>query len=476
MSTVTNWFTTIQCAEHRVEEPESEEKLRDILRNSTRFPPPIRPVGSLHSMTECIAARAPGQPRWGTVVSLRKLAEQPLSLDLQQSPRGQSVGTVTVPAGRTFISVARELKEKGLQLRVNTELGPLTMGAAACGATKDSSFPDEPGQVCHDVVGMRLMKPDGEIQEFKEGDADFDALRCSYGLFGVVTHVTFRVYPHQYISIRHEKLEVEEFEERRQRWEQDGHAVFLYMFPFAKHQRIVAELRSKTASSEGREKSVRLEARNFFWGEGLHRASGVIRGLEIEALKRLAGEVQQKFVGEFLRQIDLDAVSPVSQIVDFEKLARDSGRIGLERAPKFTFSMWAFPTRPTGDRPFAQILADYFAFCKEAEGFSPLLPQVSYHIGKDTSSVLSYSHQSDVWTLDPIAAEGEPGWEKFAKAFNDRCSQWGGTPLFNQTPFLERRHVVKAFGDRLATFEATRRRFDPGGRMLNEYFAKLLTG
>ena len=40
--------------------------------------------------------------------------------------------------------------------------------------------------------------------------------------------------------------------------------------------------------------------------------------------------------------------------------------------------------------------------------------------------------------------------EKFAKAFNDRCSQWGGTPLFNQTPFLERRHVVKAFGDRLA--------------------------
>ena len=64
-------------------------------------------------MTECIAARAPGERRWGTVVSLRKLAEQVLSLDLQQSPRGQSVGTVTVPTGRTFISVARELKEKG---------------------------------------------------------------------------------------------------------------------------------------------------------------------------------------------------------------------------------------------------------------------------------------------------------------------------------------------------------------------------
>jgi hypothetical protein len=471
MTTVTNWFKTIQCAELSVEEPESEEKLRDILCDPTHFPSPVRPVGSLHSMTECIAARAPGQPRWGTVVSLRKLAEQPLRLDLQRDAQGDSLGTVTVPAGRTFISVARELREKDLQLRVNTELGPLTMGAAACGATKDSSFPDEPGQVCHDVVGMRLMKPDGKIEEFKEGDADLDALRCSYGLFGVVTHVTFRVYRHQYISIRHEKLEVGEFEECRQRWVHERNAVFLYMFPFAKDQRIIAELRSKVGASEGREVSVRLQARNYFWGEGLHRIGGAIRELP-KVIGRPVGEVQQKSVAEFLRQIDLDAVSPVAQIVDFEKLAEE--RKG--ETPKFTFSMWAFPTRPGRGKPFAEILAEYFRFCGDQRGFSPLLPQVSYHIEKDTSSLLSYSHQSDVWTLDPIAAEGEPGWEEFAKAFNDRCSQWGGTPLFNQTPFLERRHVVKAFGDRLATFEATRRRFDPGGRMLNEYFARLLTG
>lgn len=467
-----NWFGTIQCSERTIEEPGDEDGLRKILCDAQRFPSPIRPVGSLHSMTECIAARAPGQPRWGTLVSLRQLAKQPLRLDLRQDPQRESVGKVTVPAGRTFISVARELREKDLQLRVNTELGPLTMGAAACGATKDSSFPDEPGQVCHDVVGMRLMKPDGEIKEFKEGDPDLDALRCSYGLFGVVTHVTFRVYRHQYISIRHEKLRVEEFEERRQQWVRDRQAVFLYMFPFAKEQRIVAELRSKSAASEGREESVRLKARNYFWGEGLHRVGGAIRGLHFEDLKRRAGDVQQKFVGEFLRQIDLDAVSPVAQIVDFEKLAEES----KGKTPKFTFSMWAFPTQPAGGRPFAEILAEYFSFCKDAEGFSPLLPQVSYHIEKDTSSLLSYSHQSDVWTLDPIAAEGEPGWEKFAKAFNDRCSEWGGTPLFNQTPFLERRHVVRAFGDRLDRFEAARRRFDPGRRMLNDYFAKLLTG
>ena len=92
--------------------------------------------------------------------------------------------TVTVPAGRTFYDVAHELRHveredvRGLQFRVNTELGSLTMGAAACGATKDSSFPGEFGQVCHDAVGMRLIKPNGERQFLKEGDREAST-RCA---------------------------------------------------------------------------------------------------------------------------------------------------------------------------------------------------------------------------------------------------------------------------------------------------------
>lgn len=34
--------------------------------------------------------------------------------------------------------------------------------------------------------------------------------------------------------------------------------------------------------------------------------------------------------------------------------------------------------------------------------------------------------------------------------------------------------VTRAFGGRLAQFEAIRRAFDPGERMLNDYFASLL--
>jgi FAD/FMN-containing dehydrogenase len=79
-----------------------------------------------------------------------------------------------------------------------------------------------------------------------------------------------------------------------------------------------------------------------------------------------------------------------------------------------------------------------------------------------------------VWTLDPIASGEEPGWEDFLGAFNDRCSAWGGIPLFNQTPGLEHAHVAHAFGPRLTDFKEARRRFDPDNRMLNDYFARLL--
>ena len=46
--------------------------------------------------------------------------------------------------------------------------------------------------------------------------------------------------------------------------------------------------------------------------------------------------------------------------------------------------------------------------------------------------------------------------------------------MFNQTNLLTRPQVDKAFGERLALFDRYRRRFDPGDRLLNEYFRNLV--
>jgi len=474
-----SWFgTPVQGPGGVIRKPTSEREVSELLKDRIGCPAPVRPTGSRHSMTDCISAQSPigsqDTRRWGTLVDMTEFktlsdeagerTDLPLRIDWQARPI-----TVTVPAGRTFYDVAHELRRtnhegiRGLQLSVNTELGTLTMGAAACGATKDSSFPGEFGQVCTDVVGMRLVTPDGKRHDFRIGDEELPALCCSYGLFGIVTEVTFRVSEHQDISIKHEKCRIGEFQARSRKWLDEGNAVFLYLFPY--DDWIVAELRKKPVNEGKREeKSARLQVRNYFWERGLTSVVKVLekarQPLRDFALDTLDGILEEYFV----LGLKINRVSPVSQIVDFD---REDAR------HRFTFSMWAF-----SEADFARILVEYFRFCKDHQRtFRAGLPHVSYHIAKDTSSLLSYSYHGDVWTLDPICPEKdakEGGWKDFLIDFNQFCSERDGAPLLNQSPYLERLHVTRAFKERLTAFEAARRRFDPDNRMLNAYFERLL--
>jgi hypothetical protein len=76
-------------------------------------------------------------------------------------------------------------------------------------------------------------------------------------------------------------------------------------------------------------------------------------------------------------------------------------------------------------------------------------------------------------TLDPVST-GQPGWDEFLQAYNRFCSDRGGVPLFNQTKHITTEQSRLAFGDRLDTFEETRRRYDPQDRLLNDYFRQML--
>jgi hypothetical protein len=45
----------------------------------------------------------------------------------------------------------------------------------------------------------------------------------------------------------------------------------------------------------------------------------------------------------------------------------------------------------------------------------------------------------------------------------------------NQSPFVERKHVEAAYGQRWIDFSEWVRTMDPNGRMLNPFFAELLS-
>ena len=102
-----------------------------ILKNPDQYPSPVRAVGSNHSTAPV------GVADGGTLIKMSKMNS---ILDI-------GTDTVTVQAGAIAIDVAHELQKHGLQFYVNTEIGSLSVGSAACAGTKDASMPGEYGQV-----------------------------------------------------------------------------------------------------------------------------------------------------------------------------------------------------------------------------------------------------------------------------------------------------------------------------------------
>ena len=104
------------------------------------------------------------------------------------------------------------------------------------------------------------------------------------------------------------------------------------------------------------------------------------------------------------------------------------------------------------------------------------MPLGAYHVRPDQNSILSYTYDGEMFSLDPIHAPTDlTAWSNFLQAFNDFCYQNHGIPLLNQSPFVLRQHVEAAYGQRWLQVSAAVRAADPTGRMLNPFFANLLS-
>src|SRR5205085_5177494 len=153
-----------------------------------------------------------------------------------------------------------------------------------------------------------------------------------------------------------------------------------------------------------------------------------------------------------------DFTVPPDQIIRYPADAGDS---------KYTFSFWAFP-----EENYGAILKEYFVFCRkyyETENYRSNLIYVGYRVMKDQQSLLSYSWNGNMITIDPVST-ANPGLEKFLAAYNQFSSDHGAVPLLNQTPSATRAQVEKALGARWTQFGEARKTFDPGNRFLNGYF------
>jgi hypothetical protein len=142
---------------------------------------------------------------------------------------------------------------------------------------------------------------------------------------------------------------------------------------------------------------------------------------------------------------------------------------------RYAFTFWAFPRNQwVGNlKAYLEFAEDHF----KKHGFRCNLPLGSYFIRRDTSSILSYSYDGDIISIDPIHACAERekvAWQYFLQEFNAWAHSRGGIPLLNQSPFVEKRHVVAAYGERWKKLSEWVKTADPDGRMLNPFFKELL--
>ena len=446
--TIRSWDGTWTYHPGVIVTPESIEDLVEILSDVVRFPAPVRPAGSMHS-----TARMNGDDG-GTMVDMKAMNRILHFTD----------DTVTVEAGANYITVSKALKERGLQFHVTTEIGNVTLGAMACAATKDSSFPGGFGQISSYVTRVRLVTPQGELCEYSEAEnpKEMQLIRSSYGLFGIIYEVTIKVRPTTALAVRHYSLSLDNFRRYFPIYRARGFAVMYYIFPY--QRRVIVELRKDNPDVQPKSR-FRWNYRNRFWRKYAPAVAVWIHSyIKSPKLRALADRIHFFMLGQLIvLWVRSDRTWPHGQIINYP---RDPGR------NKYLFSMWAF--RELG---FFDILDEYCDFCIAYEahtGYRCNLPSVGYAIAKDVEALLSYSWKGATLSIDP-ASTGGPDWEQFLHAYNDFCSERHGVPLFNQTPFLTREQVLRAFGVRLQQFAARRKEADPKDRMLDSYFRELLS-
>ncbi len=445
---VHNWFGSVNSSPHIVVQPGSVGDIVEILKDSERYPGPVRAVGSNHSTTPC------GTAEGGTVVDMRRMNR---IIEIRSD-------CVTAEAGALYIDVNHELRKHNLQFNVNVELGNLTIGSACCGGTKDASMPGEFGQICSYASVIKMVTPAGELLEITEDDPELlHVARSSYGLFGIVYEATFKVRPLRAMTVYHKSYTLDEFAKQLPRLWTQGNSIMMYLNPLL--DRVAVEFRRyhDTKNPQGLT-SWQWKLRNFIWSTfAPFYAYAVTKYVPLVPIRDFLLDTFNRLV--FLVCVLVvrgNNTLPVAQQIRYPAVADNS---------RYTFSIWAFQEEGYIDK-----LRAYFKFCKDyyrSTGYRSNMISVGYRINQDDSSLYSYSFRGNVMTFDPVST-GNPGWEAFLTAYNELCSSLDGIPLFNQTNLLTPAQVAKAFGGRIATFESYRQRFDPTDRLLNDYFRRLL--
>jgi FAD/FMN-containing dehydrogenase len=365
------------------------------------------------------------------------------------------------------VEAAEVLRRHQLQFMLNIEIGNMTLGSAACCQTKDSLDGVEYGQVNSYVTNIKWVSSSGDLQEASAEETPelLSLIRSSYGLCGIVYEVTFKIKPLEMVWFNYFVYDVDDLSSER------------VSQLIAENESIVCWTVGRTVVIQTRNRTTTLK---HAWLGRIRRRGWSHFGASVgRAIRRYTpGKPLTTLVEDLWFAMQRASYRFVSAIGGFSVYDPDK-IINYARTPpsaRYAFTFWAFPRAE-----WVSNLKAYLEFSEnhfKKYGFRCNIPLGSYFIRQDTSSLLSYSYDGDILSLDPIHAyshRDQLAWEHFLQEFNAWAHSRGGIPLLNQSPFVEKEHVVTAYGERWQQLSAWVRTVDPNGRMLNPFFKELLS-
>jgi L-gulonolactone oxidase len=166
-----NWTGDQRCAPERIERPQSERELAELVARAAR----VKVAGAGHSFTDAACTD-------GVMIDLARM-RRVLRVEGNE---------VTVEAGATLHELGPALAARGLSMENQGDVDPQTIAGAISTATHGTGAGF--GNISSQVAGLRLVAADGQVHDLR-GGAELRAARVGLGALGAISAVTLRCVP-----------------------------------------------------------------------------------------------------------------------------------------------------------------------------------------------------------------------------------------------------------------------------------------
>ncbi len=400
-----NWVGNQSCIVRHRGAPTSEDALSAMVREATSNGLAVRCAGSGHSFTP--VALTSGLHL--TLSSLQGITH--IDHDRKR---------VSAHAGTTINQLGKALKQVGLSTSNQGDIDSQALAGALTTGTHGTGL--SLGNLASQIVGLRLVQPDGSILAIDDTQPDMlDAARVSIGMLGVISEITLQVMDSYNL---HEKLWRCTFEECMER-----------------HDELAANHRHF----------------GFFW-------CPVPESRHCYCLPDTASVSTTDSLSDVCEMKTIDITDRPPMESAFEKIAYSSEIYPIEYVPNFHELEYAVPLRygKQACREVRKLMLDKHPTC---------IYPIEYRFTAGDGGWISPFYEQDSITLSVSGQPGTDYWN-YLKDVDDILRQFGSRPHWGKLHFLGSEDVTALY-PRAGDFRALREKLDPGGVFLNDHLRQL---